>query len=142
MNQKGFTLIETLLVLVVLTIVTLIASHIVVKISEENEVEHFFQQLELDVIRVQSYSIENNNSIYIGFFPSNNTYRAVSGFNNILFERKMPDSIELSPYSNLKTIEFSGGQIRNFGTVSFKYNNKDISFILYIEKGRTRVVTS
>lgn len=142
MNQKGFTLIETLLVLVVLSIITIIGAHIIVKINEQNEIERFFQQLQSDILTVQSHSIENNDSAYITFIPSNNSYRAASGFGNILFDRKMPDNIQLAPYSNLKRLVFSGGQIQSFGTVSFKYDLKEISFIVYIERGRTRIVKS
>lgn len=140
MNQKGFTLIETLLVLAVLTIIIIISTQIVMKINEKNEIDHFFEQLQYDILTVQSYSIEKNSIMSISFLSSSNTYRASHNFGNILFERKIPDSIQFDSNSNLKKIEFTSGKIRNFGTVMFNHKNKKISFIVYIERGRTRIV--
>lgn len=139
MNDKGFTLIESLLVLAILTLITFISTQIIVKQNEEKEIHHFFEQLKLDILTIESYSIENNYANII-LSPSMNKYQASNQLGKVLFERKIPESLKMNIDSNLKSIQFTSGKIRNFGKMIFNYEGKNIEFIVYIERGRTRIV--
>lgn len=139
MNEKGFTFVETLLVLAVLTILTIIASQIVVKVNEKRTIDYFFNQLQLDIETVQSYSIEKNSRAYLKFL-SPNKYRATHHLGTILFERELPKNVRFEMNSNLKTLEFVNGKVQKFGTLVFYIDDEYVIFTVYIERGRTRIV--
>lgn len=140
MDNKGFTLIEILLVLAILSLITIISTQIIIKLNEEKEVNHFFEQLKLDILTIESYTIENNSYAYIILSPTLSKYQAVNEIGKVLFERKLPDSLKMNIDSNLKSIEFVSGKIRNFGKIIFNYKEKNVEFIVYIERGRARIV--
>lgn len=140
MNEKGFTLIESLLVLTILGIITTITLQIVLKTSEDEALDAFLNQLQLDVLTAQSYSIEKKQLVNIVFIVEKNIYKIKDHDGKTIYIREGPENLIFSPNSNLKRISFVSGKLRSFGTVNIRYGERRIELIVYIERGRTKVV--
>ncbi|MFF2754337.1 competence type IV pilus minor pilin ComGD [Psychrobacillus sp. NPDC058041] len=136
LNEKGFTLIEMLLVLAI--VMTITSSVIFIATSKFVEIEEkrFIRQFQLDVQSIQSVAIAEEKYAYLNFFNGGTKYVAKSA-NTILFESEMPAGYRLSTESNLKEIGFHpNGSIKDFGTLIFETKKGSKKVILYIGRGR------
>lgn len=139
-NERGFTLIEMLLVLFIVMIVSSIVFQISFKLSEKQVINHFFKQIQFDLQRMQSLAIETGETTMV-IFVDNNTYIGYQDFGEVVFEKSFPPGVELNKYSNLKKIHYnSKGEVIKFGTVMFHTINGEKSLIINIEKGRVKLV--
>lgn len=140
-NQKGFTFVEMLLVLLVLVIVSSIVSQLSVKAFDKQAVEQFFYQVSLDIQHMQTLAMKEGVYTTIQFFD-NNTYKGYiqNEYNNPEFERILPEGITLNYYSNLKLIKFNNfGAVHDFGKIIFYTPDGYREVIVNIEKGRLRI---
>lgn len=139
-NNRGFTLLEMLLVLFIITTISSIVFQFSIKLTEKREVEEFFNQLLLDIQRVQALAIEEERTITF-VFHDKNIYKAYYEFGGkSILEKSFPTGIELNIYSNLKEIVFySSGEIGKFGTVLFNTPFGEKRLIVNMQKGRLRL---
>lgn len=139
-EQKGFTLIEMLIVLSIVMTISLICIKVSMKVSEKIVVDHFFNQLLLDIQTTQQLAKEKER-ICILSFSSLNRYRVYHQLDEILLEREIPPCIKFEIESNLKSIQFNpNGSIRKFGTLKFYTPYGERYVVLNIQKGRIRYV--
>ncbi|MDN4493315.1 competence type IV pilus minor pilin ComGD [Ureibacillus aquaedulcis] len=140
-NQKGFTLVEILLVLFIFLLISSIVFQITVKISEKRVVDHFFQQLILDIQEMQALAIQREEKIHIQFYNSNH-YKAFGVYSGeTLLEKDFPSNIQLEIYSNLKRFIIDPkGEISPFGTIKFYTPYGETNLVIYIKEGRMRLV--
>ncbi|MFP3918760.1 type II secretion system protein [Lysinibacillus telephonicus] len=139
-NNHGYTLIEMLIVLFIVVTISSIVFQFTIKLTEKRVVEQFFNEVMLDIQRVQALAIEEGRTITFVFID-NNTYKAYYelGGKSIL-EKSFPKGIELNIYSNLKKIEFyPSGEIGKFGTVLFNTPFGEKRLIVNMQKGRLRL---
>jgi prepilin-type N-terminal cleavage/methylation domain-containing protein len=136
LNEKGFTLIEMLLVLAI--VMTITSSVIFIATSKYVEIEEkrFFRQFQLDVQSIQAVAIAEEKYTYIIFLNVESKYVAKSA-NTILFESEMPAGYRVSTESNLKEVGFHpNGSVKEFGNLIFETKNGTKKLILYIGRGR------
>nr|MBO2506518.1 hypothetical protein [Bacilli bacterium] len=139
-DEKGFTLLEMLLVLMIVSLIGMIGVTIPVKMTEKMIVEQFFHQLKLDIQMAQMWALENEKGCYVSF-SSSNSYRIYHQMNDVLIERKIPDMISINDFSNLSTLSINTrGGVKNFGTITFQTPYGEKSIIINIDKGRIRYV--
>lgn len=134
-DEKGFTIIEMLLVLSIVMVVS--SSVILLSASklEEMEEERFYKQLHLDIQRIQAISIGENKYTYIYFINNRRSYQARSA-NIILFEKELPRNMHLADESTIKTISFHpNGNLNNFGNLLFETERGEKRITLYIGRG-------
>lgn len=141
MNEKGFTLLEMLLVLFIVGIFTSITGQMIIKINEEKEIKAFLNQLELDIFTVESLSLKDEKLYYINFSNYQNIYTVRDSTGNPIFTRNVPASLKYDINSYLKRIEYRSGSVNNFGKVIFEKvrGGGKIYIILNIEKGRVKI---
>jgi len=139
-DEKGFTLLEMLLVLMVVLLIGGITSSFSIKLTEKMIVDQFFHQLKLDIQMAQMWAIEHERGCYVSF-SSSNKYKIFHQMNDVLLEREIPELITLSDVSTLSTLSInSRGAVRNFGTLTF-HTPVGVKFlIINIDKGRIRYV--
>lgn len=136
LDEKGFTLIETVLVLSIVIVIT--SSIIYVTSSKIDQVEErrFFRQFHLDVQRLQSIAIGEYKYTYLKFEENGTKYVGKSG-NIALFENQLPTHMRLTSLSNLKDVAFHpNGTVSQFGTLTFETKKGLKSVTLYIGSGR------
>ncbi|SDM86861.1 prepilin-type N-terminal cleavage/methylation domain-containing protein [Psychrobacillus sp. OK028] len=134
-NEKGFTMIEMLLVLSIVVVVSSSVLFVNSTRMKDLEEERFFQQLQLDIHRLQAVSIGEYKSTYLEFTNRRRSYEGKVG-NVILFEKDMPNNIYLSDESRLKQLKFHPkGTIENFGNLLFITEKGEKRITLYIGRG-------
>ncbi|MFC5559264.1 competence type IV pilus minor pilin ComGD [Ureibacillus thermophilus] len=139
-DEKGFTLLEMLLVLMIVLLIGGITSSFSIKVTEKMIVDQFFHQLKLDIQMAQMWAIEHEKSCYVSF-SSAKKYKIFHQMNEVLLEREIPELITFSNLSTLSTLSInSKGIVRNFGTLTFHTPDGVKLLIINIDKGRIRYV--
>ena len=139
-NERGFTLIEVLLVLSIVFVISstiLFVSHSYV---EKNSFQVFMNQFKLDVYHLQSLSITNGTYSALVFDNNGTTYITRKSFYEPIVKRKLPKGVSLSPKSSLTEIAFHpNGAVEKFGTLIFDTPEGVILLRIYIGKGRMTI---
>lgn len=140
-TDKGFTLIEMLLVLFIVIVVSSFVYKISLTITEKQVINQFFNQVQLDIQSMQALAIEEKKTINV-LFSDNNTYKAYYSLDGKkIFERSFPSIVQLNIYSNLKNIViYPNGEVVNFGKIIFYTPFGERQLIVNIQKGRMRIV--
>ena len=137
-GEKGFTLIETMIMLTVILVLLSIAVLPFPKLAANFEKEQFLNQLQADLFFAQSYAIAKQETVEVRFIHKEDRYtiRSRTATANFLVQRNIPDTIRYIDGS-LATLSFlQNGNTNSFGTVHFKYRDQYISLIFQIGKGR------
>ncbi|WP_190279503.1 competence type IV pilus minor pilin ComGD [Ornithinibacillus gellani] len=139
-NEKGFTLIEMLLVLVIWSIIVLLGAPLVSSIIEQQEEKHFFNQLESDILYVQNMTIGTGE--YMRMHMHETKYDIIDRESGKRITRQLPDGwkiqVRVSP-----VISFSSfGVIKNPGSFTITTKNKKYSVVFRFGKGREYIEES
>lgn len=137
-SVKGFTLLEMLIVLAVVSIMLAVGIAGVKPVMEWVQKQMFITQLESDLYYAHSYAINRKETIVFRFSKEQNVYEAASGRKTII-KRKFPDSIKMTG-GNLSRFHITPeGTISYFGTVQFQVNDTAVKLTIYLGRGRFNV---
>ncbi|MFF2448606.1 competence type IV pilus minor pilin ComGD [Neobacillus sp. NPDC058068] len=137
-NQKGFTLIESL---VVLSIFMIISSVTVFSLKPQQpmiEEEAFITQLKADLYYAQNYAISHQHEVSVVFMPSQFKYY-------MYLRTDIPPFIVRNYSTNIYVNEGSlplyfkfliDGNVNKFGTLFIQTKRKDYRLTVLIGKGR------
>ncbi|TFJ93681.1 competence type IV pilus minor pilin ComGD [Lentibacillus salicampi] len=133
-QQNGFTLIEVLFVLGLVSVLILISAPIQLSVLDKKTEENFLETLEMDQLYMQSLSY-NSRSRYRLAFTGNKQYTIKKSGKNIL-ERKVPEGWEIETRT-LPNISFNkNGTIRKPGTMAIKTPTRQYNLVCPLGKGR------
>jgi len=134
-NEKGFTMLEMLLVLMIVMVVSSSVLFLISPKMKKVEEERFYKQLHLDILRLQAISIGELGYTVLDF-PNNRTKYEGKMRGVLLFEKEFPKDIRLSSNSSLKDIAFHpNGNISDFGNFLFKTDDGEKRMTVYIGRG-------
>ncbi|WHY84702.1 competence type IV pilus minor pilin ComGD [Neobacillus novalis] len=137
-RQKGFTLIESL---VVLSIFMIISSVTVFSLKPQQpmiEEEAFITQLKADLYYAQNYAISHQHEVSVVFMPSQYKYY-------MFLQSELPPFIVRNYSTNIYVDEgslplyfkfLSDGNVNKFGTIYIQTNRKNYKLTVLIGKGR------
>lgn len=137
-NQKGFTLIESLLVLSIFMIISSITVFSLKPQHTVMEDEAFLFQLKADLYNAQQYAISHQDEVSIAFFPTQYRY-------SIFLRPELPPIVNRNYSTNIYLSEgtiplyfkyLSDGNVNKFGTLFIQTNNKKYVLTILIGKGR------
>ncbi|MFS0861538.1 competence type IV pilus minor pilin ComGD [Fredinandcohnia sp. 179-A 10B2 NHS] len=137
-NNKGFTLIETLLVLFIFAVITSISLLHVKPLQESKRIEQFLEQLQNDIFYAQQYAISHSDTSRIIFSVSEPYYLLSSGSKNInILTRRYDQSIQFSQSTLGTILQFnSQGNIQKAGSIKVKYQDETYTITFLLGKGR------
>lgn len=134
--EKGFTLIEMMIVLAVISIILSFSVLTLKSFTEMIQKKMFVTQLESDLYYAYSYAINRRETVIFSFSMLSNEYEAVTASGKVIFERKLPHHIYIEK-TNLHSFSITPrGTVSNFGTVNFRHNQKTFKMTVYIGRGR------
>lgn len=137
LNEKGFTLLEMLLVLAVLVIVSAISISGYRSFTVQKEEQRFFEVLHQDIYFAQSQSYSLNKTAKIIFRESKGTYEIFTDIQSVGVSRKLPQSVQLKKTSNLSEIYFnSNGTVVQSGTFRFSTTSGEKTLVVHLGGGR------
>ncbi|KAB7708779.1 hypothetical protein F9802_01110 [Bacillus aerolatus] len=137
-SEKGFSILEMLLILSIMLVLLSVTVLPLPKLAANFEKKQFFNQLQADLFLAQSYAIAKQDVVEVKFLPAGDRYsiHPVTASSVMLIQRNMPDSIRHVNGSLAKLSFLPNGNTSSFGTVHFKYQDQYISLIFQIGKGR------
>ncbi|MFJ5789288.1 competence type IV pilus minor pilin ComGD [Lysinibacillus sp. NPDC093197] len=140
-NERGYTLIEIVIVLFVVMTLIAIVTQFSLKVAEAKEIERFFSQIQLDLHYLQTYSMQHKDYIFMKFESSSQRYSIKKDFYTNIYIRPFPKGVELlSDRSTVQTIRFNfRGNVMTPGTVYFKTPQGTKKVVITLGRGRARV---
>lgn len=139
-NQKGFTLIESLIVLSIFLIISSITAFSIKPQYHSANDKAFISQLKADLYYGQQYAIANQMEVKVIFFEHEHMYNMVVGTNRIV-ERIHSQAITVSQGTIPLYFKFNpNGNVDRFGTLFFRTPQQNYRLTLLIGKGRFYVM--
>lgn len=141
-TEKGFTLIESLLVLSIFLLISLVTAFSIKPQYELKQSEMFLTQLKSDLLFGQQYAISHQKEVTVVISEKQHYYYLRSGFNlTPIVMRNYAENITISPGSLPLTFNFSpSGTINKFGSLYIQCWSKHYRLTFLIGKGRFYVV--
>ncbi|MDF0727789.1 competence type IV pilus minor pilin ComGD [Cytobacillus sp. S13-E01] len=137
-NQKGFTLIEVLLVLLIISTLTSLTLIQFKPIFDSKKIEYFFETFENDLLFAQTYAMSHNETVYVYFTVNEHQYRVLAGSTRRqILSREFSKDIKLE-YSNLipGVVYLANGNLSKSGSLVFKYKKDVYQVTFLLGKGR------
>ncbi len=137
-SRKGFTLLESLIVLTVVSVVLLLGIITVNPMVDWMKKRMFVSQLQSDLYYAYSHAINRKEKVSISFSRDDNRYSAIGDSSGVLFNRDITHPVKIRGGS-LNQLRFHitpDGTINHFGTVNFFLNDQPIDLTIHIGRGR------
>ncbi|OAS85117.1 competence type IV pilus minor pilin ComGD [Metabacillus litoralis] len=140
-HKNGFTLVESLLVLSIVTIMSFVLIVNIFPIYHEKVIETFLEQFEKDMMYAQQYALVNDEPVYILFAVERNQYKIVTGESaKTLLSSNYQHKIQIEGVTLKNRVTFnSNGSIQKSGTMLITYNGSSYKVIFYLGKGRMKI---
>lgn len=139
-KNSGFTLLEVLLAITLMTILLTFTFFTFQKFSHILQKELFLTQLEADLYYAHAYAINHGESVIVRFKRLNNEYEAINNVTReIIFLRKLPTSIIIDRTNLDYFVITPRGTVSRFGTVYFRINDEEIKVTFQIGRGRFKI---
>ncbi|MGG3841452.1 competence type IV pilus minor pilin ComGD [Anoxybacillus kestanbolensis] len=142
MNERGFTLIEMLIVLFIVTGIMLFAVPPLQQVLAERQLQYFLEQFSNDMLYAQQYAISRKKTVAIMFYFDTCRYQVKEGrtFGKELLARSFPSPFQiqmgtLSP----PLFYYPNGNINKAGTLLIAYGSKKYKIVFQLGKGRLYV---
>lgn len=138
-GESGFTMIELILVLSIVTIMSAIIIPVGEKWIKATEEEDALQSLILTIHSLQSYAMANNAFTQLRFIKEGTRTQYIAAHpGREEFSRKyLPEGMYVLSSSKLKEVEFHGnGNIINFGTLTLGTKTGLIRIAFQFQRGR------
>ena len=138
-NQRGFTLIEMLLVLMIFSSITIIAVSFSYRYIKINQYEYAIEQLKLTLHVAQLTAQQEKAFVYV-YIIGNNVF-LTTDFKEYKYNWEMPEGMSVYFHSNTNAIRFTAnGNISEIGRLEIKTPEKTIKYSVNMSKGRLRFI--
>lgn len=137
-NQKGFTLVESLLVLSIFMIISFITAFSLQPEQAVLEDEVFLTQLRADLLYGQQFAISHQKEVTIVILPSKHKYNlSLQGRLPAIIDRSFSPNIYLTEGSMPLSFKFlPDGNINKFGSFFIETKEKEYRMTFLIGRGR------
>mgnify|MGYP001260925171 CR=1 FL=1 len=136
-RNAGYTLVELMIVLIILSTATAITIVSYSSLADGKTVDHFFEQLEDDLYNAQMLALSKGKTISIHFKPELHRYTVDGSVGERFLERHYDESIRITKGSTGYRIYFNAnGNIRNPGTLIIDTKKGKYVLTFQIGKGR------
>ena len=138
MNKNGFTLLEVLFTLGVLSILLFISVPISFSTLEKQQIQQFFNTFEFDVLYIQHLSTTSDEFIKIRFYEDH--YKVYKGSKEKLAIRNYPDGLQVDRRVNPEISFYVSGIVEKPGTIKVTTNDGTYHIVFPLGKGRCYIV--
>lgn len=139
-ETRGFTLIETLLVLLILMIVTAVVMTFSFKQWQESQYEEAIEKFKMTLYQAQM--VAKQEQTWVNVYVVEQKYvKTGRSFLNYDTTWAIPDGMAINIYTNQTYITFNPlGGVKELGKVEFITPTKKISYSINMSKGRLRLI--
>ncbi|MED4530699.1 competence type IV pilus minor pilin ComGD [Metabacillus fastidiosus] len=139
--NRGFTLLESLLVLMIVSIMSLVTIINIAPVYERKILHTFFEQFEKDVLYAQQHAITYQVSVYIVFPQDEHVYKIqLTESGNGTITRNIDENLTFQFHNIPPFLVYTpSGAIVKSGTMFIHYKNKKYRIVFYLGRGRFNV---
>ena len=139
-DDRGFTLIEMLVVLMIFSMITIIATSFSYRYVKMNQYEYAIEQLRLTLHVAQVTAQQKNTFAHVYIIEGNNVFLTTQ-FKEYELNWKMPEGMRVYFHTNSGSIRFtSNGNISEIGKVEIITPEKTMKYSINMSKGRLRFI--
>ncbi|HSO57194.1 MAG TPA: prepilin-type N-terminal cleavage/methylation domain-containing protein [Paenisporosarcina sp.] len=136
-DNRGYSLVELLLVLSIVLIISSSAVYFNNRYIENRTFELFYNQLKLDVAHIQMIALSEERYMKLIFETGGSRYVGRKSLFDSVFARELPPGYRWSSSSTLNEIAFHpNGTLVKFGTMAFITPDGIKTVRVFIGKGR------
>lgn len=139
-ESRGFTLIETLLVLLILMIMTAIVMTFSFKQWKEAQYEEAIEKFKLTMYQAQMVAKQEQKVVNV-YVVEQKYVKTGRSFPNYDTSWEIPNGMAINIYTNKTYITFNPlGSVKELGKVEFITPTKKITYSINMSKGRLRLI--
>ena len=139
-DERGFTLIEMLLVLMIFSINTMIAVSFPYRYVKSNQYEHAIEQLKL-TMHVAQLTAQQEELISYVRIREGNTILLSTSYREHELNWQLPEGMQVYFHTNNSRIRFNtNGNISEIGNIQIKTPEKTVKYSINLSKGRLRLI--
>ena len=138
MKQKGFTLLEMLLVLFAISVLSIVTYYNVHSLYEKQKIEQFLRQFSNDILYMQQLAINRQKHYTLRWHKDRHMYYIGDSSTNLSIIKREYDSdvqIDLNTFPNPMTYNPSGN-INRGGTILLSYRSYKYEVVFQLGRGR------
>lgn len=138
MKQKGFTLLEMLLVLFAISVLSMVTYFNVHSLYEKQKIEQFLRQFSNDILYMQQLAINRQKHYTLRWHKDRHMYYIGESSTNLSIIKREYDSdiqIDLNTFPNPMTYNPSGN-INRGGTILLSYRSYKYDIVFQLGRGR------
>ncbi|PEC84577.1 competence protein ComG [Bacillus cereus] len=138
MKQKGFTLLEMLLVLFAISVLSIVTYYNVHSLYEKQKIEQFLRQFSNDILYMQQLAINRQKHYTLRWHKDRHMYYIGESSTNLSIIKREYDSdiqIDLNTFPNPMTYNPSGN-INRGGTILLSYRSYKYDIVFQLGRGR------
>ncbi|MBE5104237.1 type II secretion system protein [Bacillus thuringiensis] len=138
MKQKGFTLLEMLLVLFAISVLSMVTYFNVHSLYEKQKVEQFLRQFSNDILYMQQLAINRQTHYTLRWYKEKNVYYiGESGTNHSIVQRDYDNDIQIDLYTFPNPMTYNpSGNINKGGTILLSYRSYKYQIVFQLGRGR------
>ncbi|MGR6009766.1 comG operon protein ComGD [Bacillus cereus] len=138
MKQKGFTLLEMLLVLFAISVLSMVTYFHVHSLYEKQKIEQFLRQFSNDILYMQQLAINRQKHYTLRWHKDRHMYYIGESSTNLAIIKREYDSdmqIDLNTFPNPMTYN-PNGNINRGGTILLSYRSYKYEIVFQLGRGR------
>ncbi|CUB10785.1 hypothetical protein BN2127_JRS1_02571 [Bacillus cereus] len=138
MKQKGFTLLEMLLVLFAISVLSMVTYFNVHSLYEKQKIEQFLRQFSNDILYMQQLAINRQKHYTLRWHKDRHMYYIGESSTNLAIIKREYDSdiqLDLNTFPNPMTYNPSGN-INRGGTILLSYRSYKYEIVFQLGRGR------
>ncbi|MBK5349365.1 type II secretion system protein [Bacillus sp. TH22] len=138
MKQKGFTLLEMLLVLFAISVLSVVTHFNVTSLHEKQKVEQFLKQFSNDILYMQQLAIKRQKHYTLRWFKEKHMYYISESETDLLIVKREYDKdvqMDLHTFPNPMTYNPSGN-INRGGAILLSYRGYKYEIVFQLGRGR------
>lgn len=138
-NNKGFTLIEMLLVMSVIMVISTLSFYSFQSYCDKKKLDYFMEQLEEDILFAQMTAMTSQRVVYVNFGNEYYTVKDQNIFAKELLKRYYGEGIIvtfLTSSMNKQVVFYPNGNIKKIGKVQVKCKKYKYTIVFQLGRGR------
>ncbi|RBW70578.1 competence type IV pilus minor pilin ComGD [Bacillus taeanensis] len=136
-HNKGYTLIEMMIVLLILSSVTAIVVSSFQTAYSAKQTSHFLEQLQDDLYYTQAVAISRGETTSLTIYPENHEYVVYGKNKKLLIRRTFPSHIVFKGGTlGYKVVYLANGNVQKPGTLFINTNFASYKVVVQLGKGR------
>ncbi|WP_035445285.1 competence type IV pilus minor pilin ComGD [Atopococcus tabaci] len=142
LNEKGFTLPEVMLVLLISVFLVGLPPIVSASYAEKIEGRLFLEQLQSSITLIQNEAVLNGKRTKMATYPSNRLVRfTVVGESSHPANHTLtlPDNVSITSLSEDYYFSSETGNLSNINRITFRINGEDIELVFQMGSGRYEI---